>query len=172
MIPELLWLDMCRYRSNARRSWLTFLSMAASNPGLIACGFLRLQGGVRSRRLKELIRTLCLVVTGADFAPGCRVDGGLLIQHPSGIVLGAGVRVGPGCTILQGVTCGVSDVRDGKDCLYPAIGASVVLGAGCALLGPVKIGNSATIGANAVVLQDIPAGAIAVGAPARVVRRD
>ena len=104
------------------------------------------------------------VVTGADIPLNCRIDGGLLLPHPNGVVIHPGAVVGPNCLIFQQVTIG----SDGHGAL-PRIGGHVDIGAGARILGGVVIGDHARIGANAVVLTDVPPGATAVGIPARVI---
>jgi serine O-acetyltransferase len=103
------------------------------------------------------------MVTGADIPLNCRLGGGLLMPHPNGIVIHPDAEIGPNCLLFQQVTIGT---RAGA---APKIGGHVDVGAGAKIIGAVTIGANAKIGANCVVLQDIPAGATAVGVPARVV---
>ncbi|HET7615683.1 MAG TPA: serine O-acetyltransferase EpsC [Bacillales bacterium] len=97
------------------------------------------------------------------------VDGGVKIIHGMGTVIGQGAKVGSGCTIFHGVTLGIAGrcKNDG----FPTIGENTTLGAGSKLLGPIKIGKNAKIGANAVVTKNIPSGATAVGIPAQIIKR-
>lgn len=106
------------------------------------------------------------VVTGADIPPTTRIDGGLLLPHPNGIVIHPSVRIGPNCLIFQQVTLGTAG-GDG----VPIIGGHVDIGAGAKILGAVTIGDHARIGANAVVLKDVPAGGTAVGVPAVIIHQ-
>lgn len=103
------------------------------------------------------------VVTGADIPVNTQIDGGLLIPHPNGIVIHSDVKIGPNCLILQQVTIGAID-----DSGTPRIAGHVDIGAGAKVLGPIEIGAHAKIGANAVVLSDVPAFKTAVGVPARI----
>lgn len=98
------------------------------------------------------------VVTGADIALNCHIQGGLLIPHPNGIVIHPKAVIGPNCLILQQVTI-VSGV---------IIGGYVDIGSGAKIIRPVSIGDAAQIGANAVVLHNVPAHTTAVGIPAKV----
>lgn len=88
--------------------------------------------------------------------------------HPTSIVIGEGVRLGARVKIYQGVTLGGARRGDWQAGNYPVIGDDVVLFAGAVVIGGVTIGNNCTIGANAVVLTDVPDGHTAVGAPARI----
>ena len=103
-------------------------------------------------------------VTGAEIPLGCSIGGGLMMPHPNGIVLHCDARIGPNCLILQQVTLGVGGGLPGA----PTLVGHCDIGAGAKLLGGVTIGVHAVVGANAVVLCHVPAGATAVGIPARV----
>jgi len=105
------------------------------------------------------------VVTGADIPVNSRIGGGLLLPHPQGIVIHPDAEIGPNCLLFQQVTIG-ADTRG-----IPRLGAHVDVGAGARIIGPVRIGDYARIGANAVVTIDVPKGATAVGVPARIVKR-
>ena len=104
------------------------------------------------------------VMTGSDIALNCDIGGGLLIPHPNGIVIHPGVRIGVNCLILQQVTIGTRNSPE-----VPIIEGHVDIGAGAKILGSIRIGAHARVGANAVVLSNVPDGGIAVGIPARVV---
>jgi serine O-acetyltransferase len=101
-------------------------------------------------------------ITGADIPLGTRIGGGLLLPHPNGIVIHPDVIIGPNCLIFQQVTLGTGDRGP------PRIGGHVDIGAGAKLLGAISVGDHAKIGANAVVLKDVPPFATAVGIPARI----
>lgn len=100
------------------------------------------------------------VVTGADIPVTCQIAGGLCIPHPNGIVIHPRVRIGPNCMIFQQVTLGM---RNGE---VPWVGGHVDIGAGAKILGALRLADHACVGANAVVLHDVPAGYTAVGIPA------
>ena len=103
------------------------------------------------------------VVTGADISLGSRIEGGLLLPHPNGVVIHPGAHIGPNCLIFQQVTIG-----EGAGGV-PRLLGHVDVGAGARLLGAITVGPDALVGANAVVLQDVPAGHTAVGVPARII---
>jgi len=104
------------------------------------------------------------VVTGADIPLSCRIGGGLVIPHPNGIVIHPDAEIGVNCLIFQQVTIGTRD-----DVGVPSIAGHVDIGAGAKILGPVRVGAHARIGANAVVSSDVPGGTVAVGIPAKSV---
>lgn len=103
-------------------------------------------------------------VSGADIPLSCQIAGGLLLPHPNGVVIHPGACIGPNCLIFQQVTLGTRGSTEA-----PVLEGHVDIGAGAKLLGGIRIGEHAQIGANAVVLNDIPSGTSAVGAPAKVV---
>jgi serine O-acetyltransferase len=102
-------------------------------------------------------------VSGADIPLNCRIGGGLAIPHPNGVVIHPNSTIGPNCLIFQQVTIGMSHGG------VPQIGGHVDIGAGAKLLGPIRVGDHARIGANAVVMCDVPPGSTAVGIPARII---
>jgi serine O-acetyltransferase len=104
------------------------------------------------------------VITGAEIPINCNIGGGLLIPHANGIVIHPDVKIGVNCLIFQQVTIGTRDIPG-----VPVIEGHVDIGAGARILGPVHIGAHARIGANAVVLDDVPTGAVAIGVPAKVI---
>jgi serine O-acetyltransferase len=104
------------------------------------------------------------VVTGAEIPLNCRIGGGLLIPHPNGIVIHPDSVIGVTCLIFQQVTVGG---RIGQGC--PVLGGHVDIGTGAKILGLVRIGAHAKVGANAIVLTDVADGATVVGIPAKPV---
>ena len=105
------------------------------------------------------------VVTGADIPLGTRIGGGLMIPHPNGIVIHTDCVIGPNCIIFQQVTLGLGHGG------VPALGGDVSIGAGAKLLGKIHVGDHAVVAAMAVVTHDVPAEAVAMGMPARIVKR-
>lgn len=107
--------------------------------------------------------------TGIEIHPAAKIGRRLLIDHGSGVVIGETAEIGDDVTIYQGVTLGGT----GKDCgkRHPTIGNHVMIGSGAKVLGPFKVGDHARIAAGAVVLNEVPSNATAVGVPARIVRR-
>ena len=116
------------------------------------------------------VSQLAKFITGIAIHPGATIGRGLVIDHGSGVVIGETAEIGDNCTLYQGVTLGGTGKDTGKR--HPTLGNNVMVGAGAKVLGPFRIGDNAKIAAGAVVLEEIPANATAVGIPARVVRRD
>lgn len=164
---SLVFADLERYGRGPKAGYMRLLKDAILDPGVLAILIVRSQQ-VLYERGHELaafaFRHLGVALCGLDFVPGAEIGLGLRIHHPQGIVIGRGVRIGTGCTLFQGVTLG--ERGGGRDPGYPVIGDDVVIAAGAAILGDIRIGNRATIGANAVVLNDVPADTVATGVPA------
>jgi len=116
------------------------------------------------RRLCVLRHRFWSVVTGADIPLNSNIGGGLLMIHTNGIVIHPRASIGPNCLIFQQVTIGTASGEG-----VPRLGAHVEVSAGARILGDIVIGDHARIGANAVVLCDVPEGATAVGVPARII---
>lgn len=106
--------------------------------------------------------------TGIEIHPGAKIGKGLLIDHGGSVVIGETAEIGDDCTIYQGVTLGGTGLNKGKR--HPTLGDRVLVGAGAKILGPFKVGSDAKIAANAVVLDEVPDNATAVGVPARIVK--
>jgi serine O-acetyltransferase len=109
-------------------------------------------------------------VTGVEIHPAARIGRGLFIDHGVGVVIGETAEVGDDVTIYQGVTLGGTGFARGKR--HPTVGNEVMIGAGSALLGPIVIGERSKIGANSVVIHDVPPGSTVVGNPGHPVRVD
>jgi serine O-acetyltransferase len=118
--------------------------------------------------LAKLFTFMNILLFGIEVSPRIRVGGGLFLPHTVGTVIGA-ESIGQNVTIMHGVTLGAREPDFHFTAFSrPAIGNNVFIGAGAKVVGPVRIGDYAKIGANAVVLQDVPAHAVAVGVPARI----
>ncbi len=117
-----------------------------------------------ARALSQLARHL----TGIEIHPGAKIGRRLFIDHGMGIVIGETAQVGDDCTIYHGVTLGGTGHDKGKR--HPTIGNNVLISTGAKVLGPFRVGDNSRIGANAVVLQEVPPDSTVVGVKARVVR--
>ncbi len=114
------------------------------------------------------IAYLSRAVTGVEIHPAARIGEGFFIDHGSGVVIGETAEIGDRVTLYQGVTLGGTGFQRGKR--HPTVGDDVTLGAGAKLLGPVGVGDGAKVGANTVVVDDVPPGATVVGNPGHRVR--
>ena len=160
-------LEAARTRDPAARS---ALEVALGYPGVHAVWAYRVahrmwrEPGLRlpARLLSQLARFL----TGIEIHPGAQLGRRLFIDHGMGVVVGETAMVGDDVVLFHGSTLGGKSMKRGKR--HPTLGDGVVVGAGAKILGPVWIGDGARIGANAVVVKDVPAGAVAVGVPAEI----
>lgn len=115
----------------------------------------------------RLLSFLVRLVTQIDIHPGARIGRRLFIDHGSGVVIGETAEIGDDVTLYHGVTLGGVSWNPGKR--HPTLGKGVVVGAGAKILGPIHIGANVRVGANSVVIGDVPAGMTVVGIPGRVV---
>lgn len=143
--------------------WAPSRSLLASIRAYQRYAALRSWWTVVPRQLAVVRHRWWSLVTGADIPLNCRLGGGLLIPHPNGIVIHPDVEIGPNCLLFQQVTIGMGNSG------VPTIKGHVDIGAGAKILGGVTIGQHAKIGANAVVLCDVPEHATAVGVPAKII---
>lgn len=114
--------------------------------------------------LARLISQLGRFFTGIEIHPAAKIGKGLFIDHGMGVVIGETAEIGDNVTIYHGVTLGGTGKDKGKR--HPTIGNNVIIGCGAKILGPISIGDGAKIGANSVVLKNVPKGKTAVGIPA------
>ncbi len=138
-------------------------------PGLHAVWFHRIAHWLYNR--KEYVLARCIsqfskFITGIEIHPGARIGPDFFIDHGSGVVIGETAEIGSGCLVYQGVVLGGTSLS--KEKRHPTLGDEVVIGAGAIVLGPVELGNRSRVGAGAVVINDVPDGATAVGVPAKV----
>ncbi len=108
------------------------------------------------------------VITGVEIHPAARIGEPLLIDHGAGVVIGETAEIGDNVTLYQGVTLGGTGFESGKR--HPTVGDDVVVGSGAKLLGPIEVGDRAKIGANSVVIHDVPRDSTVVGNPGHPVR--
>jgi len=171
---DLVLMDACRWirpEEVAERSELTFWSLPKllyRHLSLRAMAWFRLATLMQRRKIKlvpGILQRRLLKLYGLELVPGAKIGGGLYIAHPIGCVLVA-ESIGTNVSVMGSVTLGRRELLR-----WPTIRNNVFLGAGCRILGPVEIGANAKVGANSVVLIDVPPGGIAVGVPARLLER-
>jgi serine O-acetyltransferase len=158
-----------RQRDPAARS---DIEVVLCYPGLHAVWGYRLShrlwlGG--HRLTGRIVSTVVRAWTSVDIHPGATIGEGLFIDHALGVVIGETAEVGADVTLYQGVTLGGTSLERGKR--HPTVGDRVTIGAGAKVLGPVTIGSGSRIGANAVVVRDVPADSVVVGVPGQVIAR-
>jgi serine O-acetyltransferase len=150
------------------------LEVVTCYPGLHAVWIHRVSHGLWNLGLKWIARLLSMLsrwVTGIEIHPGAKIGRRVFLDHGLGIVIGETTEIGDDCTIYQGVTLGGTSLYKGVK-RHPTLGNGVVISAGAKVLGGFTVGDGARVGSNAVVLKEIPAGATAVGIPARILHPD
>jgi serine O-acetyltransferase len=162
-----------------------FEDLRVAREGILSLGFWALQvyrlGHLRYRFESRLVRwplaamhlvlaKVAEMLSGITIGVSAKIGRRLVIEHSGAIVVHGDAVIGDDCIIRQGVTIGNRRISGPLDA--PHLGNRVNVGAGAKILGAVRIGDDAEIGANAVVLVDVPAGAIAVGVPARIILRN
>ena len=162
-------IDAVRARDPAARSRI---EVALCYPGVHAVALHRVSHRLwrwglylPARMLSHLTRFL----TSIEIHPGARIGRRLVIDHGDGVVIGETAEIGDDVLMYHQVTLGGTSLTGGKR--HPTIGDKVILGAGAKILGPIVVGEGARVGANAVVLSDVPPGQTVVGIPARPVDR-
>jgi len=120
--------------------------------------------------LARLISQIARISTGIEIHPGANIGSGLFIDHGMGVIVGETSIIGDNVLLYQGVTLGGTGLEKGKR--HPTIGNNVVIGAGAKILGNIIIGDNSYIGANAVVIKDVPANSTVVGVPGRITKQD
>ena len=121
--------------------------------------------------LGRFISHLARFLTGIEIHPGAKIGERVFFDHAMGVVVGETAEIGDGCTIYQGVTLGGTSLYKGTK-RHPTLGLGVVVGAGAQVLGGFTVGDGAKVGSNAVVTKPVPAGATAVGNPARIIQAE
>jgi serine O-acetyltransferase len=116
----------------------------------------------------RMIATLARALTGIEIHPAARIGEGLFIDHGMGVVVGETAEIGDDVTLYQGVTLGGTGFATGKR--HPTVEDNVTIGSGAKLLGPIVVGHGAKIGANSVVIHDVPPNSTVVGNPGHPVR--
>jgi serine O-acetyltransferase len=120
--------------------------------------------------LPRLLATATRATTNIEIHPAARIGDALFIDHGTGVVVGETAEIGDNVTLYQGVTLGGTGFATGKR--HPTVEDNVTIGSGAKLLGPITVGHGAKIGANSVVITDVPPNSTVVGNPGHVVRVD
>jgi serine O-acetyltransferase len=141
-------------------------------PGVWALVFYRISNAIYKKGFKRFARFLMAInqiITNIDIHPGATIGDNVFIDHGIGVVIGETAIVGDNVTIYQGVTLGGVSLNPGKR--HPTIEDDVIIGAGAKILGNITIGKGSKIGANSVVVKDVPPFSTVVGIPGKVIKR-
>lgn len=152
---------------------VNFLEVLLTYSGLHAIIFYRIAHYMHGLRIPFFPRWLSQTgkfFTGIEIHPGASIGNRFFIDHGMGVVIGETAVVGDDVLLYQGVTLGGTGLQKGKR--HPTIGNSVVIGAGAKVLGSITIGDNSYIGANAVVIKDVPPNSTVVGVPGRITKQD
>ena len=170
---ELVFSDFARFRPGQRPSWFAVLARCITLPGMIASLVVRAQQCLFRTghlRLAAACRTVATVLLGADFGPGMQIGTGFQLVHPIGVNIGYGVRIGNNVTFAAGVTAAARYYEAQEEAQqFATICDGAIIGAHAVLVGGVRIGENAVVGANSVVLSDVPDNAVVMGVTARQV---
>jgi serine O-acetyltransferase len=151
----------------------SFLEIIILYPGLHALVYYRLAHGLYSMKLffsARLLSQIARFFTGIEIHPGAKIGKRFFIDHGLGVVIGETTIIGNDVLLYQGSTLGGTGIVKGKR--HPTIGNNVVIGAGAKVLGNIVIGDNSYIGANAVVVKDVPPNSTVVGIPGRITKQD
>lgn len=159
-------LETARRRDPAARS---HFEVALTYPGVHAVWAYRVAHLLwlkKHRLAARWLSALARVFTGVDIHPGATLGRRLFIDHANGVVIGETTEMGQDCVLFHQVTLGGVSMNRGKR--HPTLGDRVMVGAGAKILGPITIGSDTRIGANAVVVKDVPDNSSAIGIPAKI----
>lgn len=149
----------------AKNKWKVFFT-SISFHGLMAYRFANFFYRYKIYPISYIIYVLSKIIHSMDIHPAAFIEPGIVIDHGFGVVIGETASVGRGTLIYQGVTLGSKKVTSGKR--HPIVGKNVMIGAGAKILGHIYIGDDSVIGANAVVLMDVPPKSLVVGVPGQI----
>ena len=154
----------------AAKSFLEIVLLYQSLHALVAYRVAHFLYGMRLFFCARLISQMARFLTGIEIHPGAKIGKRFFVDHGMGVVIGETAVIGDGVLLYQGVTLGGTGLEKGKR--HPTIGNNVVIGTGAKVLGNITIGDNSYIGANAVVIKDVPVNSTVVGVPGRVTKQD
>ena len=154
----------------AARSYLEVLMLYPGLHSIVMHKFTHLVYLLKVPFLPRFLSEMMRFFTGIEIHPGARIGRGLFIDHGNGVVIGETAIIGDNVLLYQGVTLGGTGKEKGKR--HPSIGNNVVIGAGAKVLGNISAGDNSYIGANAVVVKDVPPNSTIVGVPGRITHQD
>jgi serine O-acetyltransferase len=154
----------------AARSFLEVLLLYQGLHALISHRMAHFFYKTRLFFIARLISQFSRHMTGIEIHPGAEIGKGLFIDHGMGVVIGETAVIGENVLLYQGVTLGGTGLQKGKR--HPTIGNNVVIGTGAKVLGNITVGDNSYIGANAVVIKDVPPNSTVVGVPGRITKQE
>ena len=157
-------------RDPAAKNFLVVTFLYSGLHALIFYRIANLLWKIRIPLIPRIISQFIRFLTGIEIHPGATIGRGLFIDHGMGVVIGETSIVGDHVTLYQGVTLGGTGKEKGKR--HPTIGNNVVIGTGAKVLGNISVGDNSYVGANAVVIKDVPPNSTIVGVPGRLTRQD
>lgn len=163
-------IQAARAKDPAAKSFLEVLLLYQGLHAIISHRITHFFYKIRLSFLARLMSQFSRHFTGIEIHPGASIGKGLFIDHGMGVVIGETAVIGDNVLIYQGVTLGGTGLEKGKR--HPTIGNNVVIGTGAKILGNINIGDNSYIGANAVVIKDVPANSTVVGVPGRITKQD
>ncbi|MBF0484476.1 MAG: serine O-acetyltransferase [Candidatus Omnitrophica bacterium] len=163
-------LQATREKDPAAKGYLQIILMYSGLHALIAYRISHKLWEMKLYFLARWVSQIARFFTGIEIHPGAQIGKGLFIDHGMGVVIGETSVIGNDVTLYQGVTLGGTGKETGKR--HPTLGDNIVVGAGAKILGSIEIGSNSYIGANAVVINPVPANSTVVGVPGRVTKQD
>jgi serine O-acetyltransferase len=155
-------------------SSINLFKFALLNPGFRAVCLYRIQQYLNLHhrtRTAQVISQINHALNGCEFILGCEIGPSLVIRHPAGIVIGQGAKIGSGVFLQHGVTLGVAHIGSDPTNGYPIIEDNVEIGSYAVIVGGVRVGAGATIGALSLVNKDVDADTVVAGIPAKFIRK-
>lgn len=172
-LSKLILGDFLNYTTKDKFNYLKFLQLILLNSSFRAVFLFRLSNYFDKKGIFPLayfFEKLMHITTVTWISRSAKIGLGFVIRHVGAIVIGGKSQIGENCEIRQGVTLGGNLGKENHGTTQPILGKNILVGAGAKILGPVKIGDNCIIGANAVVIRDIPENSVVGGVPARILR--
>jgi serine O-acetyltransferase len=163
-------LKSARGKDPAAHSWLEIILLYQGLHAMISYRIAHLFYKAHLFFIARALSQFARFMTGIEIHPGAQVGKGLFIDHGMGVVVGETAIIGDNVLLYQGVTLGGTGLEKGKR--HPTIGNNVVIGGGAKVLGNITVGDNSYIGANAVVIKDVPPNSTVVGVPGRITKQD
>lgn len=159
-----------RERDPAAKSAVEIVLLYSGFHAIVAYRISHVLWNLKIPLLPRAVSQFAKFLTGIEIHPGATINKGLFIDHGMGVVIGETAIIGENVTLFQGVTLGGTGKETGKR--HPTLGNNIVIGTGAKVLGNITIGDNSYIGANAVVVKDVPPNSTVVGVPGKITKQD